>query len=214
MEPEIQAILEPTEQVMWTGKPDTATTMTLAVFIFLIAVAFGSLLSQANVTTCTINGQPGTPEQCSAVLHYIGTGAFIFGAVALIFTYWGIKVTTYVVTNKRAIIKSGFIGADIRSIYYEQIKSALVDVGLLGKIFNTGNIMMDTGRVRTGKNGPSIDYDKFGNVRAPYDVYRMVQEKLSSRRESLQSGRADFENAQNGQYKDYVQQVEKWRKEV
>ena len=90
------------------------------------------------------------------------------------------KVTNYVITNKRLIIKSGLIGADIRSIYYDQIRSAFVKVSLIGKIFGTGTILIDTGRITQSgrRRGSKTAYDRFRFIPSPYEVYKLMQKGL------------------------------------
>ena len=69
------------------------------------------------------------------------------------------------------------IGADIRSVYYDQIRSVYVVVGLVGKIFGTGTIKIDTGRTKSyKKNNRSVThYDKISNIKNPYEVYKIIQ---------------------------------------
>ena len=91
-------------------------------------------------------------------------------------------------------MKSGLIGTDFRSLYFTEIRSANVNVGLIGKIFSTGTIAIDTGQMVTNKNGTFPKNDYLSDIDAPYDVYRYFQEALSGRQEGLYSGRADREN--------------------
>jgi len=97
------------------------------------------------------------------------------------------------------LIKSGLIGADVRSVYYDQIKNINVDVGIIGKILGTGSVLIDTGRIQQSRRGMSKpDYDRFANIKTPYEVYKLVQQRLSTRKESLYSGRADKESNKIG----------------
>jgi hypothetical protein len=101
----------------------------------------------------------------------------------------------------------------MRSVYYDQLRSAHVDVGIVGKIFGTGTIMLDTGYVNLGDDNDSKGFDRVGNIKMPYAAYKILQETLSNHKESMHSGRLDYtENRE--EYKDFVQETEKMRRDV
>ncbi len=52
--------------------------------------------------------------------------------------------TKYAVTNKRVVDRSGIISEDIKSSTFRHITSLRVRQGIIGKIFNFGNIIIDT----------------------------------------------------------------------
>ncbi len=215
MEKEIEMVLEKNEKILWSGKPDLKAAVLksfLGVIIILIIAGF-FYFSTSNPTTCTINGQERPPEDCASFISPIAIILFILALLTPIFAYFYAKITTYVVSNKRLLIKSGFIGADIRSIYYDQIRSVFVNVDLFGKLLNTGTILIDTGRITQTDKGSKTVYDRFENIKNPYDVYRIIQSVLSDRKEGLHSGRADFESNKED-YKKYVQETERMRRNV
>lgn len=91
------------------------------------------------------------------------------------------------------------IGTDFNSIYFTQIRTANVNVGLLDKIFGVGTINIDTGKIETVQGGSGANrrtstrtaYDKLLHIVTPYEVYKYFQTALTGREESLYSGRAD-----------------------
>ncbi len=52
--------------------------------------------------------------------------------------------TKYAITNKRVIGRSGIISEDFKSSTFKHITSLRVKQGIIGKIFNFGNIIIDT----------------------------------------------------------------------
>ncbi|MDD2565453.1 MAG: PH domain-containing protein [Candidatus Gracilibacteria bacterium] len=208
----IDSILENNEKVIWKGKQDFKTIMVSSLIGAVIFIIVGYIIyyySNTNiVSNCVINGKPGTPEECKSIGMKISYGFFVFSLFIPFFSFLYYKVTEYAVTDKRLLIKSGLIGADIISIYYDQIKSIFVNVGLTGKIFGTGSIFVDTGKISQTKDGTKISYDKFSNILKPYDIYKIIQENLSNNKESLHSGRADFESNKE-EYKNFIQETEK-----
>jgi len=116
-------------------------------------------------------------------------------------------VKEYGITNKRVIIKSGIIGTDYKSIYFDQIKNLVVNVGLIGVIFKVGTVKIDIGKTETYSSGgvrigaiqhhnvrTRTMYDNLKYINQPYQVYKYLQKTLSHRKESLYSGRADKES--------------------
>ena len=204
---EIFSVMERGEKIIWKGKQHLKTALLRSVIFLPVILILASLLPPENFKI----GQ----------FQFTGLGDFFSSALGVfcLLGYLGIvyinrQVTDYLVTDKRIIIKSGWIGADINSLYYDRINGLHVDVGIVGKIFNTGTISIDTGKIRSTRNGGrETVYDEIRYVKNPYDVYRHAQNCLAGRKESLESGRADYKHNRQD-YKDFVQETEKMKKEV
>ncbi|MBT8317784.1 MAG: PH domain-containing protein [Lutibacter sp.] len=213
MNPEIEYILETEEKVLWSGKQDLKSLLTIAflcsgVALFIALLLFFNLGDVAAHKTVKLGSNP---TQVFKIILFVLIGISVLIPFAF---YMNFKATDYLVTNKRLIIKSGIIGADIRSIYYDQIKSSFVNVDLIGKLFGSGTILMDTGRItQSRKRGSKTAYDRFRFIKDPYQVYKLAQKGLSSRKEGIHSGRADFESNLEG-YKDFVQETEKMKRDI
>ena len=213
MEKEIETILQKNEKVIWEGKQDLNSTIILSLFTSLIifAVAFFFVYPMmSSATVCTVNG---VVKPCGNTVLWIFLALVFFALTSPLFAYLYWRVTKYLITNKRLVIKSGLIGADIRTIEYDHIRSAFVNVGIIGKLFGTGSILMDTGRITQGENSTRIDYDRFKNIKDPYEIYKLFQDRLSHRKEGLHSGRSDYESNQK-EYKKYVQDTERMKRKA
>jgi uncharacterized membrane protein YdbT with pleckstrin-like domain len=212
----IDHILENGEKIVWKGKQHMASTIITSVIsatvIFLVALLFGTVFGSGG-GECTVNGQVAAAEECARfgkMVIWGGGVMFFFIIGGAVVNAW---VNEYAITTKRIIMKSGLIGTDMRSVYYDQVKSIFVDVGLTGKIFGTGNVNLDTGRITHTDGGSKPEYDTMTNIHAPYDVYKVLQDTLSSHKEGMHSGRLDYtENRE--EYKDFVQETEKMKREV
>jgi len=203
----IDNILEKSEQKKWEGKINRKVMVTGLIFGLIIVIGISSFFFAKETINYTSNG---TPKQISGFL--IGIGILIIGLLIVILNFFSNFVVEYAITNKRVIIKSGLIGTDYKSIYFEQINQVVIDVGLIGKIFGTGNLKIDTGKTETYSSGSGTRvgkvqyqnirtrtmYDILKNIDNPYDVYGIIQPSVTGRRESLYSGRADRES--NPQY--------------
>ena len=196
MDQEINRIIEDKEKIKWQGVINrNAMIFTLVFSLVIIAIIAGIFLALGTFDY-TSNG---VAKQGNGLL--IGIAILVLGLAVISWNYFLAMVTEYAVTNKRVIVKSGIIGTDFKSIYFDQIQEVLVDVGLIGKLFKVGTIKIDTGKTKTYSTGgksrrvkTKIMYTLLKHIDKPYDVYKIVQGCLSSRKESLYSGRADRES--------------------
>lgn len=196
MEQVIQSVLEQNEEVKWEGRQDPVTAIVASFVGILIIVVIGAIfyfIGSGTNGTCAVNGVAQPIESCNGPARIAAYFAFVVAIITPFFAYWRYKVTHYLVTNKRLIIKSGLIGADINSIYYDRVHTVSVNVGVIGKIFGTGNIMIDTGKTTItnskGTNSDQVIYDRFASVKNPYGVYKIVQEMLTANKSALYSGK-------------------------
>ena len=171
---EIPQILEPKEKVIYNGKPEYAPYVTAAIFGILIAVVIIGFFIGTYI---------------KSVLFAILAGVIIF-ILGIIISNMAYTRTHYAVTNKRAIIQSGIIGRDFKSIDYDKIQNVSVNVGILGMIFKVGTIRIFTGEmesVSTGEHSSRIQakYDTFNYLASPYEVLKKLQTHLSKRKEQL-----------------------------
>ena len=202
----IDSILESKEKKVWEGKINRKVMFTTLIIGLIILGAISFFLFSKNKIdyTKTVNGQT-TAGQTSG--SFIGIIVLTAGLAILLLNFFSNLVKEYAITNKRVIIKSGLIGTDYKSIYFEQISQVIIDVGLIGKIFGTGNLKIDTGKTDTysagGRGAGGMNYSRIQtktmyeilkDIDNPYEVYKMIQPSITGRRESLYSGRADREN--------------------
>jgi len=194
---EINIVLEPKEQIVWQGIINRKV-MSFSLIISLLIV-FG--LSAFFFSKETINYTSSGVAQAVAG-STVGAAILVVGLLLSLIIFFSNLVKVYAITNKRVLIKSGLIGTDFNSIYFTQIRTANVNVGLLDKIFGVGTINIDTGRIETVHSGSGANqrtstrtaYDKLIHISTPYEVYKYFQTALTSREESLYSGRADKES--------------------
>ena len=202
MDSVLNSIIEKDEKILWNGRGDLMSTIMHTIGFIALFAAIGSLLyfvlGNLESGTCTIGGRRRPVEECNAMAQNISYIFFGIAALIPILTFFGFKATEYTISDKRFILKSGMIGADIRSVYYDQIRSVYVVVGLVGKIFGTGTIKIDTGRTKSYKrNKRSVThYDKISNIKNPYEVYKILQNNIANSKENIPSenSNSDSEN--------------------
>ena len=203
MDSVLNSMIEKDEKILWNGRGDLMSTIMHTIGFIALFAAIGSLLyfvlGNLESGTCTIGGRRRPVEECNAMAQNISYIFFGIAALIPILTFFGFKATEYTISDKRFILKSGMIGADIRSVYYDQIRSVYVVVGLVGKIFGTGTIKIDTGRSKSYKrNNRSVThYDKISNIKNPYEVYKILQNNISESKENIDSDNDDISSDNN-----------------
>ena len=203
MDSVLNSIIEKDEKILWNGRGDLMSTIMHTIGFIALFAAIGSLLyfvlGNLESGTCTIGGRRRPVEECNAMVRNISLIFFGIATLIPILTFFGFKATEYAISDKRFILKSGIIGADIRSVYYDQIRSIYVVVGLVGKIFGTGTIKIDTGRTKSyKKNNRSVThYDKISNIKNPYEVYKIIQNNIAESKENIDSGNNDISSDKN-----------------
>ena len=197
---EIKNILESNEKIVWQGKINRNVLIFSLIFPLIVVLIISLFFfSQKSVN---VDFEGGSSRQFNGQL--IGFAIIILGLIFSLIKFFVDFVKEYLITEKRVVIKSGIIGTDFKSIYFDQIKNVMVDVGLIGKIFKVGSIKIDIGKTRTYSTGGTNNqptrvetktmYDVLKHIDSPYETFKYVQSSLEGRKESLYSGRADRES--------------------
>jgi uncharacterized membrane protein YdbT with pleckstrin-like domain len=197
MTQEIEAVLEPQEQIVWQDVINRKVMTFNLLIALIIVIGISFFFFSQEVINYNSGNVPKTIAGPTVGSFFLVAGLF-FSILGFLSNF----VKVYIITNKRVLIKSGLIGTDFNSIYFTEVRTVNVNVGLIDKIFSVGTLNIDTGKVETvssgsGENrrsGTQTAYDKLLHVSRPYEVYKYFQTTLTGRQESLYSGRADREN--------------------
>lgn len=116
----------------------------------------------------------------------LGIGILIF-LIAVVWRLVSYKKTWYCYTNKRILIRSGFIGADYQMLDFDMIGAMNVRVDLLDKLFksNTGTITFASAAspMITAQQGRGYSGYAFECVDHPYELYKRIKEFSSKNRD-------------------------------
>ena len=172
-------ILDNDERIIETFKPNQLRFVWLP-FIFL-ALLLGVLLVPPILILVT--------EENEALWPIIGMSAF-FGLLVLLIpliNFVRYKKTVYCYTNKRLLLRTGFIGADYQAIDFDMIGAMNVRVDFLDKLVkpNTGTITFASPAspmIQTGQPGGGSAY-AFKHIVNPYEVYKRVKQFSSQNKD-------------------------------
>lgn len=85
------------------------------------------------------------------------------------------KNTNYYVTNRRIIIQGGFLAVNETSLFYKDLQNAQLRIGLLDKLFHTGDIVFDNGIIVNNKQSRRFVFEDLDDAQ---EVYRRVQKVI------------------------------------
>ena len=113
----------------------------------------------------------------------MGRWFWLFGLVAMAqgFFPWINKVlsfpnTVYAYSNKRVMMRTGFIGTDFKVIDYDKISDIEVTVNLLERMYNVGTVRFFSGRTKSDEDSTSKLYDTWTAISDPYGVFKLVKQ--------------------------------------
>lgn len=167
---QIEEIIGKDEQILWRGKPNRKAYIFSSIFSMfpfaLIWLLFDSVFIVAMFVSDAFSQMPS-----GAIIGIIIFFAFHLTPVwiwigNIITASRGYKNLEYVFTNKRIIIRSGIIGIDFKNIYYSEIQSVNLKVGLIDKMLKVGDIYIKS------KNSSQVLFD----ISDPYFITQKLQE--------------------------------------
>lgn len=163
----IEDVIGSDEQILWSGKPKKRAYLINA-FTKMLPIALIWLLFDG----AFIGFMIGTMDEIPTAFKIFIAVFFLFHLMPV--WIWLSHVLTanrqhenleYAFTNKRIIIKSGIIGIDFKNIYYSEIESVNLKVGLVDRIEKVGDIYIKS------NGGANVLYD----LENPYTLTEKLQ---------------------------------------
>ena len=158
-------ILDPTEQVIWSGKPDKKALMLPAFGGIFFALVFLGITS-----IFLIGGMPFLESPAVIIIPV----AIAIIVVPPIWQYRKMPHAAYMITNQRLIIKSGVTEQDVWFANLDNIKDTIVKIGLADKILGTGKIYPITSAY---PYEPKPRYYTRARMYKPIKVFNIAEQK-------------------------------------
>lgn len=183
---EVKKILDSDEEIALSYRPNkkrfiliNILATAISVLIVFSAPLIIGILGLINIIKFTEEDGTVSPITALPFLLFgaIGMTLIIFMIVGVVMRY---KKTIYVVTNKRIIIRTGFIGADYQSIDHASVGMINVRVDFLDKLVkpNPGSISFaNTSTPMVDRNGKALTFN-FMHIDNPYDAYKEINEYI------------------------------------
>ena len=185
---DLKRILDEDEEIIKTYKPNRKrflflnllTTVIFGLLFFSIpfVLGLGGLIGFIAFTTDSGARDFSGPT----ILIVIGCVALFFFLMTILGTFVRYKRTLYVLTNKRLLIRSGFIGVDYKSMQLSSIGVVNVRVDFLDKLVhpNTGTITFASNSAPMGNQNGNAAYGvfNFAHIDDPYEAYKELKSHI------------------------------------
>ncbi len=167
---EVVQVLRPHKGRAWFG-----TTVGVLIWsLFLLPIAMFMIICH----------EPTTPDSGDSLFMGIITLAFwgITSLCAIIATMLWCRKTVYAWTNKRVLIRTGYIGVDYKSLDLNMVGALSVNVSVVDKILrkNTGTIAF--GSMASPMTTQNVSKFNFAFVDDPYRVYKEVKAYIDQKK--------------------------------
>lgn len=185
---QFEQIIDKGEEVLLTFKPNRKRFVAIPNVVMTIFLAI-SLIILIVVVAILLKSEP---SDVVVPTFYTMLGVVIlFGLMEIFFfiiLHVRYKKTFYCLTNKRIIIRTGFIGVDFKTLDIKMVGAIDIRVGLLDKIIKpaTGNIYFGSSAspIITGNNGVFSSSFTFEHIDDAYTTYKEIKEKIEDVKES------------------------------
>ena len=161
--PEFESIRDRDEQILWTARPRFVpfifSGLGISLYMIVFSILWITLVSQGSGFFWMVGLLP------------LAQGLYIPLRKLLVYGN-----TFYAYSNKRVMIRTGFIGTDFKTIDYDKISDIEVTVNVIERIFNVGTIKYFSGRTESDDKGIKKIYDRWEAIPFPYEVFKRVKE--------------------------------------
>ena len=165
----IDEILGENEQVLWRGAPKKKAYVLNAFFKMFPFAFIWLLFDGAFIGAFLFAGSKGDIPPFAIVMLV----AFFAIHLLPVWIWLGNILTAskqhknleYVFTNRRIVLKSGIIGIDFKNIYYSDIQSVNLKVGIIDRILKVGDVYIKSA------NGADVLFD----IDDPYFITQKLQ---------------------------------------
>lgn len=168
-----ELVMDKDEEILKAYKPDklrawfSYAVSTLFIFICLLPIAILSSLAG---------------EYTSMWVTIIILAVYL--VVSIIMMYLWCNKTIYAATNKRVLIRTGFIGVDYKSLDYTLLGALTVNVSWMDKILRKDTGCVSFGSMASPMTSNTTAKFQFSYIKNPYQVYREVKEIIDTNKEN------------------------------
>lgn len=167
----LREMLMPGETVLWTGKPKKSAFVLnkclLMAPVALIWLCFDGFFIAMTVSD-GFGGGMGFFLIPFFLLHLMPVWIWL-GNIFTASRRW--QNTEYAVTDKRILIKNGFVGVNYQTIYYTDIANVELRIGLIDRLLGVGDIYLQLPMHSSGKSSGPVILD----IDEPEEIYRRIQ---------------------------------------
>ncbi len=108
----------------------------------------------------------------------------IYIIFSIIFIELWCNKTVYAVTNKRVLIRTGYIGVDYKSLNYDMLGAMTVNVNWIDKLTGKDTGTISFGSMSSPLTSQGVAKFMFQYIKAPYEINREVKAIIDSNKKN------------------------------
>lgn len=175
------------EEFYWAGTPLTAPFLARGIPVLALGLVWGVLdFGLLRLIAEDPHSQKGSmPVEFAVPFFLLHLAPLWLGVGNMIRLFLVRANTSYAVTSKRLMIRTGFFGTDFKSIDYQQLSDLAVDVNPAEKLYECGTIHPSTSSTREYVHPKSFAAlltlltpvgKSFIAIKDPYRVFQLIKE--------------------------------------
>ena len=197
--PQNTPMLAAGESILWRGKPKKNAFITSKSLTLLPIAIVWLILDLSFLIPAIAEGEMLFFLIPFFALHMMPVWLWL-GSMLTAGKRW--KNTNYYVTNRRIIIQDGFWSVNENSLFYKDLRSAQVRIGLLDKLFHTGDILFDDGMITT-RDSRHATFPVMEDLENPHTVYNRIQKIILDMQTDMEYPNAFRPESNPGYHTDY-----------
>ena len=170
--PEFDSIKDSNEHSLWTERPKFVPFILSeiwgGVFIIFFAIIWFAIATNVKPENDSSGGW-------GIWMGLLPAALFLFAFLRKVFSF---SNTAYAYSNKRVMMRTGFLGTDFKIIDYDKISDIEVTVNFVERFYNVGTIKFYSGRNHTSDGQTTKVYDNWEAIPNPYEVFKQVKEVM------------------------------------
>jgi membrane protein YdbS with pleckstrin-like domain len=167
--PEFDSVKDDNEEILWTDKPRFIPYAITGLGLGIGAVIFVGIYY---VMTKDIRKNSGATGLFSVWVAVLPVALFLWSFLVKILSY---RNTSYAFSNKRVMVRTGFLATGFKIIDYDKISDIEVTVNLIERAFNVGTIKFFSGRTESNDGMTTKLYDRWEAIANPYEVFKQLK---------------------------------------
>jgi hypothetical protein len=169
--PEFESVKDNNEEILWTGK-----TMFIPYILSGLGPGIAGLAFGIVWMVVASNFHADASTAAGPYIWLFGILPLLQGLYVFINRLLSYPNTAYGYSNRRVMMRTGFIGTDFKTIDYDKISDIEVTVNVIERIYNVGTIRFFSGRTQTDENNTTKLYDTWIAIQNPYEMFKLVKQ--------------------------------------
>ena len=170
--PEFDSIKDKDERIIWTGRPIFVPYILSGLWAYSLYILFSIIWFALGTQVKPENDSSGG---LGIWLSLLPLALFLFKFFSRLFSF---SNTCYAYSDKRVMMRTGFIGTDFKIIDYDKISDVEVTVNFIERAYNVGTIKFFSGRTKTDDGNTTKLYDDWEAIPNPYEVFKQVKQVM------------------------------------